>query len=59
MHEKFISQARTATFPWRSAAVLDIPTYSGGLGVLAATTLRSAADLGLPLVGGDPGSREG
>ncbi len=28
-----------------------IPTYSGGLGVLAGDTLRSAADLGLPLVG--------
>lgn len=26
----------------------DIPTYSGGLGVLAGDTLRSAADLGLP-----------
>src|SRR4051812_29881826 len=28
-----------------------IPTYSGGLGVLAGDTLRSAADLGLPMVG--------
>ncbi|MDZ4383552.1 MAG: alpha-glucan family phosphorylase, partial [Thermodesulfovibrionia bacterium] len=28
----------------------DIPTYSGGLGVLAADTLRSAADLNLPFV---------
>src|SRR4051812_15763953 len=27
-----------------------IPTYSGGLGVLAGDTLRSAADLGIPLV---------
>jgi glycogen phosphorylase len=27
----------------------SIPTYSGGLGVLAGDTLRSAADLGLPL----------
>jgi starch phosphorylase len=27
-----------------------IPTYSGGLGVLAGDTLRSAADLGLPMV---------
>ena len=27
----------------------DIPTYSGGLGILAGDTLRSAADLGLPL----------
>ncbi|MDQ6633737.1 MAG: glycogen/starch/alpha-glucan phosphorylase, partial [Gemmatimonadota bacterium] len=27
-----------------------IPTYSGGLGVLAGDTLRSAADLGVPEV---------
>lgn len=29
----------------------SIPTYSGGLGVLAGDTLRAAADLGVPLVG--------
>ncbi len=29
----------------------DIPTYSGGLGMLAGDTLRSAADLGVPMVG--------
>ena len=29
----------------------DLPTYSGGLGVLAGDTLRSMADLGLPAVG--------
>lgn len=28
----------------------DFPTYSGGLGVLAGDTLKSAADLGLPVV---------
>src|SRR3954469_10832018 len=28
-----------------------VPTYSGGLGVLAGDTLRSAADLSLPVVG--------
>ena len=28
-----------------------LPTYSGGLGVLAGDTLRAAADLGLPMVG--------
>jgi starch phosphorylase len=28
-----------------------MPTYSGGLGVLAGDTLRAAADLGVPLVG--------
>ncbi len=29
----------------------DLPTYAGGLGVLAGDMLRSAADLGVPLVG--------
>jgi starch phosphorylase len=28
-----------------------LPTYSGGLGVLAGDTLRAAADLGLPMIG--------
>ncbi len=28
-----------------------MPTYSGGLGILAGDTLRAAADLGVPLVG--------
>ncbi len=28
----------------------EIPTYSGGLGVLAGDTIRSAADLNIPLV---------
>jgi starch phosphorylase len=28
----------------------DIPTYSGGLGILSGDTLRSAADLGVPMV---------
>jgi len=28
-----------------------MPTYSGGLGVLAGDTLRAAADLGLPMIG--------
>jgi starch phosphorylase len=30
--------------------LLDLPIYSGGLGVLAGDSLKSAADLGLPLV---------
>lgn len=29
----------------------NMPTYSGGLGVLAGDTLRSAADLGVPITG--------
>jgi starch phosphorylase len=30
--------------------IKDVPTYSGGLGVLAGDTIRSSADLKLPLV---------
>jgi glycogen phosphorylase len=36
-----------------------IPTYSGGLGVLAGDTLRSAADLGLPVIGVTLAHRKG
>jgi starch phosphorylase len=36
-----------------------IPTYSGGLGVLAGDTLRSAADAGLPMAGITLLSRKG
>ena len=31
--------------------VSAMPTYSGGLGVLAGDTLRAAADMGLPMIG--------
>jgi len=37
----------------------EIPTYAGGLGVLAGDTLRSAADLALPLVAVTLVSRDG
>ncbi len=29
----------------------EMPTYSGGLGILAGDTIRTSADLGLPLIG--------
>jgi len=32
-------------------SIVDIPIYSGGLGVLAGDTLKSAADLKLPMLG--------
>ncbi len=41
---------RVAYFSMEIALAEDIPTYSGGLGILAGDTLRSAADLGVPLV---------
>ena len=42
---------RIAYFSMEIALEPHIPTYSGGLGVLAGDTLRAAADLGLPVVG--------
>lgn len=39
-----------AYFSMEIAVLPSMPTYSGGLGVLAGDTLRSAADLGLSLV---------
>jgi starch phosphorylase len=43
-------QARIAYFSMEIAVDPRLPTYAGGLGVLAGDTLRSAADCGLPLV---------
>ena len=40
-----------AYFSMEIALRSDLPSYSGGLGVLAGDTLRSSADLGLPVVG--------
>ncbi|MBI5450689.1 MAG: alpha-glucan family phosphorylase [Gammaproteobacteria bacterium] len=50
MLEDFIHEPRVAYFSMEIALRNDIPTYSGGLGVLAGDTLRSAADLELPMV---------
>ena len=41
---------QVAYFSMEIAIHPAMPTYSGGLGVLAGDTLRSAADLGVPLV---------
>jgi starch phosphorylase len=43
--------ASVAYFSMEVGLEPDIATYAGGLGVLAGDTLRSAADLGLPMVG--------
>ena len=42
-------QGTVAYFSMEIAISPDMPTYSGGLGVLAGDTMRSAADLGLGL----------
>jgi glycogen phosphorylase len=43
--------APIAYFSMEVGLVSEMPTYSGGLGVLAGDTLRAAADMGLPMVG--------
>jgi starch phosphorylase len=46
----FLEEPRVAYFSMEIAVKSEIPTYSGGLGVLAGDTLRSSADLKIPLV---------
>ncbi|CCQ90721.1 Alpha-glucan phosphorylase [Nitrospina gracilis 3/211] len=45
------TESTIAYFSMEIGIASDIPTYSGGLGVLAGDTLKSCADLGLPVVG--------
>ena len=47
---EFTAQEVIAYFTMEVALRSEIPTYSGGLGVLAGDTVRSAADLELPFV---------
>jgi starch phosphorylase len=47
----FDAAPAVAYFSMEVALADDIPTYSGGLGVLAGDTLRAAADIGLDMVG--------
>jgi starch phosphorylase len=49
-YEPIPSTGHVAYFSMEIAIHPSMPTYSGGLGVLAGDTLRSAADLGLPLI---------
>lgn len=49
-YETFPTSGLVAYFSMEIAIDPAMPTYSGGLGVLAGDTLRSAADLGVPLV---------
>ncbi len=48
-----------AYFSMEIAIDPKLPTYSGGLGVLAGDTLRSAADLGVPMVAFTLAHRQG
>lgn len=44
------SERQVAYFSMEIGFDADVPTYSGGLGVLAGDTIRSAADLRVPMV---------
>jgi starch phosphorylase len=57
--EGFIQEPRIAYFSMEIALRSEMPTYSGGLGVLAGDTMRSAADLDLPMIGVTLVSRAG
>ena len=59
MLDEFVHEPRVAYFSMEIALRSEIPTYAGGLGVLAGDTLRSAADLNLALVGVTLVSRNG
>ncbi len=49
-YESFPVSGQVAYFSMEIAIHPAMPTYSGGLGMLAGDTLRSAADLGVPAV---------
>ncbi len=49
-YESIPNAGQVAYFSMEIAIRPSMPTYSGGLGVLAGDTLRSAADLSVPLV---------
>lgn len=59
MLSEFIHVPRIAYFSMEIALRNEIPTYSGGLGVLAGDTIKSAADLELPFVAVSLVSRAG
>ncbi len=44
-------EVRIAYFSMEIGITSEIPTYSGGLGLLAGDTLKADADLGIPVVG--------
>ncbi len=58
-YETFPTFGLVAYFSMEIAIQPAMPTYSGGLGVLAGDTLRSAADLGIPLVAFSLAHRKG
>lgn len=59
MLNEFVHERRIAYFSMEIALRNEIPTYAGGLGILAGDTIRSAADLALPVVAVSLVSRAG
>jgi starch phosphorylase len=59
MLSRFLNTERIAYFTMEIAVAPGIPTYSGGLGILAGDTIRSAADLELPVIAVSLVSRRG
>ena len=57
--ERFLPRTHIAYLTMEIAIDPNIPTYSGGLGILAGDAARSAADLGLPMVFVTLASRDG
>jgi starch phosphorylase len=55
----FLEEPDIAYFSMEIGLIDDIPTYSGGLGILAGDTIRSSADLKIPLVAVSLISRKG
>ena len=58
LHE-FTTEPMIAYFSMEIGVKNDIPTYSGGLGILAGDTIKSAADLELPVIAVTLISRKG
>lgn len=56
---RYTDQARIAYFSMEIGLTTEIPTYSGGLGVLAGDTIKSAADMKLPVIAVTLLSRKG
>ena len=56
---RFLERPRIAYFSMEIGIKSDIPTYSGGLGVLAGDVIRSSADLKIPLIAVTLVSRKG
>lgn len=57
--KRFTLEEKIAYFSMEIGLSADIPTYSGGLGVLAGDTIKSAADLKLPMLAVTLASRKG